>query len=102
MNLSCNPDLYLVVDPITTEVVLSTMFSEYSYAPYNPPQVFSVTKRATNDTYLVDIQDYGGKGSCTCDDFFYRRDPANANGTLPHRACKHLRAVRMLLANGLL
>ena len=34
------------------------------------------------------------------DDFFYRRDPANSNGTQPHRACKHLKAVLMLIANG--
>ena len=100
MNLPCNPDLYLVVDPITAEVVLSTMFSEYTYSAYNPPQVFAVTKRSTQETYLVDVEDYGGKGSCTCDDFFYRRDPSNSNGTQPHRACKHSRAVRMLIANG--
>jgi hypothetical protein len=102
MNLPCNADLFLVVDPITAQIVPSTMFTDYTYAPYNPPQVYSVTKRATQDTYLVDIMDYGRKGSCTCDDFLYRRDPANVNGTMPHRPCKHLRAVRMLIANGLL
>jgi hypothetical protein len=87
--------------PVTGLTVPLAMFTDYTYAPYNPG-VYAVTKIKNQCTYLVDLLEYGGAGSCTCDDFLYRGDPENRHGTNPHRACKHNRTVRILVARGTL
>jgi hypothetical protein len=87
--------------PITGLTVPLEMFSHYTYALYNPG-VYIVTKIADGTTYLVDLTENGGKGLCTCDDFLFRGDPNNRRGTNPHRACKHIRTVLILVAHGAL
>jgi hypothetical protein len=56
------------------------------------------------DPYLVDLEIYRGNGLCACDDFRYNHEPKVARGATPsdETRCKHLKAVRELLAYQLL
>lgn len=46
--------------------------------------------------YSVDLMEHDGLGSCTCDDFMFRRYPRYKTAKVPYDTfrCKHLRRVR--------
>lgn len=47
-------------------------------------------------SYAVNLSDYGGLGSCTCDDYTLRRRPRWRDVRKPYDIfrCKHIRRVR--------
>lgn len=99
-------------DPVTFEWIPD--LSTYRVEIYNPPAQFLVSKQGEEGGNLVDIEDYGGNGSCTCQNFAYRKDPNNQrtyledlNPQKPFKfpakpkgeshTCKHIRLVKYLL-----
>lgn len=69
--------------------------NNYIVTPYNPAS-FLVEKVGDEGANLVDVEDNNGVGSCTCQDFLFRKDPNNAahNGD---NTCKHIRMIKFLL-----
>ena len=96
-------------DPITFEWLPN--LEDYTIEQYDFPHSWLVTKRGEDHSNLVDLEDYGGLGSCTCTDFNMRKNPENLQqvpGTrdrfhkMPkgkHGSCKHIRLVRFITKN---
>jgi hypothetical protein len=80
-------------DPDTFEWLPN--LQDYTVEPYNPSS-FLVRKIGDEGVNIVDLEDYQGRGSCTCSDFSYRHDPANQRAP-SGETCKHLRLVKFLI-----
>jgi hypothetical protein len=80
-------------DPDTFEWLPA--LQDYVVEPYNRNS-FLVRKHGDEGVNIVDLEDYAGKGSCTCADFSYRHDPANLRPP-SEDSCKHLRLVKFLI-----
>lgn len=98
-----NPKLEFLFDEATRTVIHSQML-QYHLSWYNPGRVVAVVpKRSPEITYLVDIEDNGGRMSCTCDSFMFKPDSQLAG---PHHVnqepCRHILLARLLLKRGLL
>jgi len=98
-----NPKLEFLFDEATRTVIHSQML-QYHLSWYNPGRVVAVVpKRSPEITYLVDIEDNGGRMSCTCDSFMFKPDSQRAG---PHpvnqEPCRHILLARLLLKRGLL
>ena len=54
--------------------------------------------------YNVDLHDYGGLGSCDCEDYRMRRKPRWREVRKPFDCfrCRHLRAVRNFVLDGII
>lgn len=79
-------------DPETFEWLPN--LQDYAVEPYNQTS-YIVRKQGDEGVNIVDIEDYKGIGSCTCQDFAYRCDPENLRPS--GASCKHLRLVKYLL-----
>ena len=55
--------------------------------PFDAPLRFHVRSRTrAHDTYLVDLAEYQGNGTCQCEDFVMRLEPLLRRGITPAQA----------------
>lgn len=86
-------------DPVTKEWLPN--LNNYEISPYNRNS-FLVNKVGEDEANVVDLADNNGMGSCTCQDFLFRKDPNNTNKRqeIRHnsdRTCKHIRMIKYLI-----
>lgn len=97
-------------DPESSEWVPD--LNRYSIEQYNPPYSFIIRRKGEEGSNIVDLEDYNASGSCTCEDYAFRKDPNNNRKHLPtinpqsanskkSASCKHIRMVRLLVKNGI-
>lgn len=84
----------LLYDPATWEIVADP--AEYRIEAYNPGS-YQVIRLKDESSYIVDVKDRRGAGSCTCGDYLTHIDERSETET-----CKHIRLIfflRRLLAD---
>jgi hypothetical protein len=69
---------------------------------YDSPDRFLVSSLTNPDNvHLVDMEEYDGYGECSCEYWHFNLGPKLKNGEEPAKACRHIIAVRNMLAREL-
>lgn len=80
-------------DPVTLTALPN--FQDYTVEPYDTSS-YMVQRKGEEGVNIVDVTEFSGIGSCTCQDFAFRKDPTNLKRN-PDNTCKHIRMVKCLI-----
>jgi len=80
-------------DPVTLNWLPN--FQDYTIEKYNLHS-YMVQKRGEEGVNIVELSDNDGQGSCTCQDFAFRKDPNNTRKT-SDISCKHIRMIKCII-----
>lgn len=81
-------------DPVTLTALPN--FQDYTVEPYDLNS-FMVQKLGEEGVNIVDVKEFNEIGSCTCQDYAFRKDPNNLKGKATDNTCKHIRMVKCLI-----
>ena len=79
----------IIYDPDSWDLLPD--FTPYEFV-YQGGQCFAITQRIKGEAYMVDLEEYDGYGSCTCDHFIMKLKPGSG------KTCKHINMTRVLWA----